>query len=180
MADMFSFGNFMIVALIALYMVTASTIVVRLYIKHRDMMFDVNMKMAEAQASAANPLKFDDIKRIIEGIIINTSIMEIILNGYAKLTSAELSLLYDDIVEDIAVKTENYLSPELIRQWEKFASEEYRTKFIIFTVRVSFLAQCRSEASKLRHNQINSFNGTRESANVRNPKDISIVKDKTT
>ena len=136
--------------ILVVYIVTITSIVIHTYTKQKEAMFEINMKMAEAQASAANPLKFDEIKRIIEGIIINTTIMEIILNGYAKMTSEELSLLYDNIVEDISIKTEQSLSPELIRQWEKFASEDYRTKFIVFTVRVSFMAQCQSEQAKLR------------------------------
>ena len=120
--------------------------------------FTLQLKMAEAQTSMANPLKFDEIKKIVQDIIINQCIMEIdndILhdiiinqcimeianNGYAKKTDEEMSLIINDIILNISTLTEQSLSPELIRQWEKFSTEEYRTRFIIFTVRTAFISQ---------------------------------------
>ena len=43
--------------------------------------FIIQMKMSEAHASVTNPLKFDEIKKIIEDIIINQCILEISNNG---------------------------------------------------------------------------------------------------
>lgn len=103
--------------------------------------FTLQLKMAEAQTSMANPLKFDEIKRIVQDIIINQCIMEIANNGYAKKTDEEMSLIINDIILNISTLTEQSLSPELIRQWEKFSTEEYRTRFIIFTVRTAFISQ---------------------------------------
>lgn len=103
--------------------------------------FTLQLKMAEAQASMANPLKFDEIKKIVQDIIINQCIMEISNNGYAGKTDEEMSLIINDIILNISTLTEQSLSPELIRQWEKFATEEYRTRFIIFTVRTAFITQ---------------------------------------
>lgn len=103
--------------------------------------FTLQLKMAEAQTSMANPLKFDEIKKIVQDIIINQCIMEIANNGYAKKTDEEMSLIINDIILNISTLTEQSLSPELIRQWEKFSTEEYRTRFIIFTVRTAFISQ---------------------------------------
>ena len=103
--------------------------------------FTIQLKMAEAQTSMANPLKFDEIKKIVQDIIINQCIMEIANNGYAKKTDEEMSLIINDIILNISTLTEQSLSPELIRQWEKFSTEEYRTRFIIFTVRTAFISQ---------------------------------------
>lgn len=103
--------------------------------------FTLQLKMAEAQTSMANPLKFDEIKKIVQDIIINQCIMEIANNGYAKRTDEEMSLIINDIILNISTLTEQSLSPELIRQWEKFSTEEYRTRFIIFTVRTAFISQ---------------------------------------
>ena len=103
--------------------------------------FTLQLKMAEAQTSMANPLKFDEIKKIVQDIIINHCIMEIANNGYAKKTDEEMSLIINDIILNISTLTEQSLSPELIRQWEKFSTEEYRTRFIIFTVRTAFISQ---------------------------------------
>ena len=103
--------------------------------------FTLQLKMAEAQTSMANPLKFDEIKKIVQDIIINQCIMEIANNGYASKTDEEMSLIINDIILNISTLTEQSLSPELIRQWEKFSTEEYRTRFIIFTVRTAFISQ---------------------------------------
>ena len=103
--------------------------------------FTLQLKMAEAQTSMANPLKFDEIKKIVQDIIINQCIMEIATNGYAKKTDEEMSLIINDIILNISTLTEQSLSPELIRQWEKFSTEEYRTRFIIFTVRTAVISQ---------------------------------------
>ena len=103
--------------------------------------FTIQLKMAEAQTSMANPLKFDEIKKIVQDIIINQCIMEIANNGYASKTDEEMSLIINDIILNISTLTEQSLSPELIRQWEKFSTEEYRTRFIIFTVRTAFISQ---------------------------------------
>lgn len=103
--------------------------------------FTLQLKMAETQTSMANPLKFDEIKKIVQDIIINQCIMEIANNGYAKRTDEEMSLIINDIILNISTLTEQSLSPELIRQWEKFSTEEYRTRFIIFTVRTAFISQ---------------------------------------
>ena len=103
--------------------------------------FTLQLKMAEAQTSMANPLKFDEIKKIVQDIIINQCIMEIANNGYAKKTDEEMSLIINDIILNISTLTEQSLSPELIRQWEKFSTEEYRTRFIIFTVLTAFISQ---------------------------------------
>ena len=103
--------------------------------------FIIQMKMSEAQASMTNPLKFDEIKKIIEDIIINQCIMEISNNGYGEKTDEEMSLIITDIILNISTLTEQSLSKELIRQWEKFSTEEYRTRFIIFTVRAALMTQ---------------------------------------
>lgn len=103
--------------------------------------FTLQLKMTEAQTSMANPLKFDEIKKIVQDIIINQCIMEIANNGYASKTDEEMSLIINDIILNISTLTEQSLSPELIRQWEKFSTEEYRTRFIIFTVRTAFISQ---------------------------------------
>lgn len=103
--------------------------------------FTLQLKMIEAQTSMANPLKFDEIKKIVQDIIINQCIMEIANNGYASKTDEEMSLIINDIILNISTLTEQSLSPELIRQWEKFSTEEYRTRFIIFTVRTAFISQ---------------------------------------
>ena len=78
--------------------------------------FTLQLKMAEAQTSMANPLKFDEIKKIVQDIIINQCIMEIANNGYAKKTDEEMSLIINDIILNISTLTEQSLSPELIRQ----------------------------------------------------------------
>lgn len=111
--------------------------------------FQIQMQMAEAQSSMTNPLKFDDVKKIVTDIIINLCIVEVVNNGYGSKTEAELSIIFEDILTKIASKTESYLSPELIRQWEKFATEEYRTEFIIFTTKTAFLTQLTQSHQRL-------------------------------
>ena len=109
-----------------------------------DHQFMYQLKMAEAQASASNPMTFDTIKKIVTDIIVNQCIVEVANNGYQEKTDEELSLVINDIILDIATKTEQALAPELIRQWEKFCTEDYRTRFIIFTVKTSLFAQLSS------------------------------------
>ena len=118
--------------------------------------FIIQMKMSEAQASMTNPLKFDDIKKIIEDIIINQCIMEISNNGYGEKTDEEMSLIITDIILNISTLTEQSLSKELIRQWEKFSTEEYRTRFIIFTVRAALMTQLNRMAVNRMNAQPNS------------------------
>ena len=67
--------------------------------------------------------------------------MEITNNGYDSKQEDALSVIIDDIILDISTKVELYLSKELIRQWEKFTTEEYRTRYIIFTAKVVFFNQ---------------------------------------
>ena len=118
--------------------------------------FIIQMKMSEAQASMTNPLKFDEIKKIIEDIIINQCIMEISNNGYGEKTDEEMSLIITDIILNISTLTEQSLSKELIRQWEKFSTEEYRTRFIIFTVRAALMSQLNRIAVNRMNTQPNS------------------------
>lgn len=118
--------------------------------------FIIQMKMSEAQASMTNPLKFDEIKKIIEDIIINQCIMEISNNGYGEKTDEEMSLIITDIILNISTLTEQSLSKELIRQWEKFSTEEYRTRFIIFTVRAALMTQLNRMAVNRMNTQPNS------------------------
>lgn len=118
--------------------------------------FIIQMKMSEAQASMTNPLKFDEIKKIIEDIIINQCIMEISNNGYGEKTDEEMSLIITDIILNISTLTEQSLSKELIRQWEKFSTEEYRTRFIIFTVRAALMTQLNRMAVNRMNAQPNS------------------------
>lgn len=118
--------------------------------------FIIQMKMSEAQASMTNPLKFDEIKKIIEDIIINQCIMEISNNGYGEKTDEEMSLIITDIILNISTLTEQSLSKELIRQWEKFSTEEYRTRFIIFTVRAALMSQLNRIAVNRMNAQPNS------------------------
>lgn len=118
--------------------------------------FIIQMKMSEAQASMTNPLKFDEIKKIIEDIIINQCIMEISNNGYGEKTDEEMSLIITDIILNISTLTEQSLSKELIRQWEKFSTEEYRTRFIIFTVRAALMSQLNRMAVNRMNTQPNS------------------------
>ena len=118
--------------------------------------FIIQMKMSEAQASMTNPLKFDEIKKIIEDIIINQCIMEISNNGYGEKTDEEMSLIITDIILNISTLTEQSLSKELIRQWEKFSTEEYRTRFIIFTVRAALMSQLNRMAVNRMYPQPNS------------------------
>lgn len=118
--------------------------------------FIIQMKMSEAQASMTNPLKFDEIKKIIEDIIINQCIMEISNNGYGEKTDEEMSLIIADIILNISTLTEQSLSKELIRQWEKFSTEEYRTRFIIFTVRAALMSQLNRIAVNRMNAQPNS------------------------
>lgn len=118
--------------------------------------FIIQMKMSEAQASMTNPLKFDEIKKIIEDIIINQCIMEISNNGYGEKTDEEMSLIITDIILNISTLTEQSLSKELIRQWEKFSTEEYRTRFIIFTVRAALMSQLNRMAVNRMNAQPNS------------------------
>lgn len=110
---------------------------------------DFNMAMAEATASTTNPLKYDDIVKIVEGVIANICVMDTIMNGYASFPKDKLSLVLDDIVEDIAIRSERSLSKEILRQWEKFVTPEYRTEWIIFKVRTSILYHINREASRL-------------------------------
>ena len=118
--------------------------------------FIIQMKMSEAQASMTNPLKFDEVKKIIEDIIINQCIMEISNNGYGEKTDEEMSLIITDIILNISTLTEQSLSKELIRQWEKFSTEEYRTRFIIFTVRAALMTQLNRMAVNRMNAQPNS------------------------
>lgn len=118
-------------------------------VKDNSTKFQIQMQMAEAQASMANPLKFDDVKKIVTDIIINLCIVEVVNNGYGSKTEAELSIIFEDVLTKIAAKTESYLSKELIRQWEKFATEEYRTEFIIFTTKTAFLTQLTQSHQRL-------------------------------
>ena len=113
-------------------------------VKDNSTKFQIQMQMAEAQASMSNPLKFDDVN-----IIINLCIVEVVNNGYGSKTEAELSIIFEDVLTKIAAKTESYLSKELIRQWEKFATEEYRTEFIIFTTKTAFLTQLTQSHQRL-------------------------------
>ena len=118
-------------------------------IKDNSTKFQIQMQMAEAQASMTNPLKFDDVKKIVTDIIINLCIVEVVNNGYGSKTEAELSIIFEDVLTKIAAKTESYLSKEIIRQWEKFATEEYRTEFIIFTTKTAFLTQLTQSHQRL-------------------------------
>ena len=118
--------------------------------------FTLQLKMTEAQTSMANPLKFDEIKKIVQDIIINQCIMEIANNGYASKTDEEMSLIITDIILNISTLTEQSLSKELIRQWEKFSTEEYRTRFIIFTVRAALMTQLNRMAVNRMNAQPNS------------------------
>lgn len=111
--------------------------------------YNTNLMMAEATASATNPLKYEDIVKIVEGVIANICIMDTIMNGYATYPKDSLSLVLDDIVADISVRTEQSLSKELLRQWEKFVTPEYRTEWVVFKVRSSILYQINNEAARL-------------------------------
>ena len=103
--------------------------------------FRLQLDMAEAQSSMTNPLTFDAIRDIVQNVIVNVCIMEITNNGYDSKQEDALSVIIDDIILDISTKVELYLSKELIRQWEKFTTEEYRTRYIIFTAKVVFFNQ---------------------------------------
>ena len=77
-------------------------------------------------------------------------------NGYGEKTDEEMSLIITDIILNISTLTEQSLSKELIRQWEKFSTEEYRTRFIIFTVRAALMSQLNRIAVNRMNTQPNS------------------------
>lgn len=110
--------------------------------------FEIQIAMAKAQESMKNPLTFDDIKRIIESIIVNLCIVEVTTNGYWRMSDEELSIHFEKILLDIATTTESYLSAEIIRQWEKFTTVDYRTRYIIFTAREVLMLQINNAKAK--------------------------------
>lgn len=125
---------------------------IRAHTRNQQHVHEFNMAMAEATASATNPLKYEDIVKIAEGVIVNLCVMDTIMNGYGNFTKENLSLILDDIIEDIAVRSEQGLSKEFIRQWEKFVTPEYRTEWILFKVRTSILYQINNAALQLKNN----------------------------
>ena len=110
--------------------------------------FEIQIAMAKAQESMKNPLTFDEIKRIVESIIVNLCIVEVTTNGYWRMSDEELSIHFEKILLDIATTTESYLSGEIIRQWEKFTTVDYRTRYIIFTVREVLMLQINNTRTK--------------------------------
>lgn len=110
--------------------------------------FEIQIAMAKAQESMKNPLTFDEIKRIVESIIVNLCIVEVTTNGYWRMSDEELSIHFEKILLDIATTTESYLSGEIIRQWEKFTTVDYRTRYIIFTVREVLMLQINNTRAK--------------------------------
>lgn len=110
--------------------------------------FEIQVAMAKAQESMKNPLTFDEIKRIVESIIVNLCIVEVTTNGYWRMSDEELSIHFEKILLDIATTTESYLSGEIIRQWEKFTTVDYRTRYIIFTAREVLMLQINNIRAK--------------------------------
>lgn len=115
-----------------------------IYIIYRDStvrknQFELQIKMAEAQTSMTNPMNFDDIEKLINGLVMRETRLYIQQGGYFNKTSEELSLLLETFITEISTNVHVDLSKEIIRQWNKFSTEEYMVKFIINSTKTAVI-----------------------------------------
>lgn len=115
-----------------------------IYIIYRDStvrknQFELQIKMAEAQTSMTNPMNFDDIEKLINGLVMRETRLYLQQGGYFNKTSEELSLLLETFITEISTNVHMDLSKEIIRQWNKFSTEEYMVKFIINSTKTAVI-----------------------------------------
>lgn len=105
--------------------------------------FELQMEASKAQSSMTNPLKFEDCRTIINGIVNFYCIMEDIKHGYYKKTPEEFSLVMDRVITQVALQARMALSDELVRQFGKFATitgeDNYLDAYILNTTKIALM-----------------------------------------
>lgn len=92
--------------------------------------FKVQMEMAKGQAAMTKELPWSELKKIIDEIVVFTTINYIVTNGISKMKNDELTLNWTGILTEISVSVDLSLSDEIKRQMLKTVSMEYLTSYI--------------------------------------------------
>jgi len=111
------------------------------YIIWKDMMskeriFNIQMAQAEASMEMRSPLGYKEIKEIINDVAQYCIINYIIDTGINQKDHEELSIIIDDVLEELCTQIESYLGKDTIRQWNKIYTAEYLTEYIYRTTRI--------------------------------------------
>ena len=93
-------------------------------------LFKVQMEMGKGQQSMTKELPWSELRKIIDEIVVFTTINYIITNGISKMKDTELTLNWTGILTEISVNVDLSLSDEIKRQILKNISRDYLTSYI--------------------------------------------------
>lgn len=121
---------------------------------NRKEMFDIQLQMAAGQQMMQKDLSWKEIKHIINDVVSFITSNYIISNNLTRLTYEELSVsgTWLAIINELCIKVDSSLSPEIKRQAYKSISDNYFTKFIKDSIQITLVYQL----EKNRNNKYNN------------------------
>lgn len=125
-----------IVSVLLLILIVLLTYQIRIDSHTREKMFEIQMKMGEAQAATTKELPWSELKKIIDEIINFTASNYIMINGIDKMNKDELAINWTYMLEEMSTNVELSLSNEIRRQILKNISKEYMSRYITNSVQL--------------------------------------------